>query len=89
MLHYSIIIKGKVQGVSYRQHTKNKAQDLKIKGFIKNMIDGSVYMEIEGDEKNIQELVDWCHIGSPLSRVVSVELERGKLKGFDNFQIKQ
>jgi acylphosphatase len=88
MVHYNISVKGLVQGVYYRQSTKRKAQDLKLNGFVKNMLDGSVYIEVEGPENLVYQFIDWCHIGSQRSKVNSVELETGSLKRFDNFQIK-
>jgi acylphosphatase len=87
--HYNITIKGKVQGVSFRKFTKRKADDLNIYGFVKNNSNGNVYIELEGEEDVVQKFLDWCHIGSPLSKVTSVEIERGKIKNFENFQIKQ
>lgn len=78
-----------MQGVSFRQYTKTATHHLKIKGFVKNLPNGDVYIEAEGIESDVQKLVDWCHIGSPKSRVDSVEIETSTVKGFENFQIKQ
>jgi len=88
VIHYNIIVKGLVQGVRYRQATKNKAQELKLNGFVRNMPDRSVYIEIEGPESLVYQLIDWCHIGSQRAKVNSVEIESGKVNFFDNFQIK-
>lgn len=89
MVHYNITIKGKVQGVYFRKYTKTAAQNLKISGFVKNLQNGNVYIEAEGNDDSVMQLVDWCHIGSPKSKVESVEIETSKVKNFENFQIKQ
>lgn len=86
--HFNIRIRGKVQGVSFRAYTKNKAQELLIKGFAKNMADGSVYVEAEGPEEVLHKFVDWCHFGSPRAQVKSVEVETAALKDFGNFEVK-
>ncbi len=88
MQHYNIIIKGKVQGVAFRVYCKKAAHNLNLCGFVKNKKDNSVYVEIEGIDTNLQKFVDWCHIGSPLSHVESVEIETGDMKYYENFEIK-
>lgn len=88
MEHHKITVKGRVQGVSFRVYTKNKAQELDLNGIVKNMRDGSVYIEAEGPLSVLQTFEDWCHFGSPRSHVASVEVESGKLKGYGNFEIK-
>ena len=60
MKHFIITVYGKVQGVSFRAATKAIADQLSIKGFVRNQADGSVYIEAEGDQFSINYLVDWC-----------------------------
>lgn len=86
--HYNLKIKGKVQGVSFRVFCKKAAHNLQIKGFAKNLSDGSVYIEIEGLESDLHKFVDMCHIGSPRSHVESVEIDTGIFKYYESFQIK-
>jgi acylphosphatase len=50
MKHWNIKVTGKVQGVFFRASTKAVADQLGVKGFVKNLSDGSVYIEAEGDE---------------------------------------
>ena len=44
-------ISGRVQNVGFRYHTRKKAQEMGISGFVKNQVDGSVYIEAEGEEE--------------------------------------
>ena len=62
-----LIISGKVQGVWFRASTKQKAEQLGIAGWVKNTDNGRVEALIEGDEKQIQDMIKWCHQGPPLS----------------------
>ncbi|MDX2189839.1 MAG: acylphosphatase [Bacteroidota bacterium] len=88
MVHYNIKVTGLVQGVAFRKHTVNKARELHLFGFVKNMLNGSVYIEAEGTQDNINQLVDWCHYGPSYAKVDRVETEEGPLKNFDNFQVR-
>lgn len=69
----AIIVTGKVQGVYFRKYTQWKAEELQLNGLVRNEPDGSVYIEAEGDQENVDALVKWCHLGSPLSKVESVQ----------------
>jgi acylphosphatase len=64
---------GKVQGVGFRYYTHKKALELKISGFVKNMNDGSVYIEAEGEPGQLEEFANWCEIGPSWARVVKID----------------
>lgn len=69
-----IRVYGRVQGVWFRAYTQRKAEELGIKGFVRNEADGSVYIEAEGEEQALQAFVEWCYEGSPLAKVERVEI---------------
>ncbi len=85
--HYNIWVKGRVQGVWFRKYTKVKADELGIKGFVRNEPDHHVYIEAEAGEDQLNELIQWLYQGSPLSRVTHVKFEIGSLSDFNNFKI--
>ena len=66
-------ISGRVQGVGFRHFTMKNAQDLNIKGWVKNMRDGTVEAVIAGAQKNIEEMVDRLKEGPRTARVDSIE----------------
>ncbi|MBF0180123.1 MAG: acylphosphatase [Magnetococcales bacterium] len=66
-------IHGLVQGVWYRESTKNKALELGVAGWVKNLADGSVEACMQGDEEAVRGLLAWCHEGPPMARVERVE----------------
>lgn len=83
-----VLIIGRVQGVWYRSTTKQKAEQLGIKGWVKNTSDGDVEAVFEGDEELVDEMVKWCYVGSELSKVKDVQINSEKYSGeFKDFKI--
>jgi len=81
----SIRVQGKVQGVYYRQSTREKALELGITGLVRNEPDGSVYIIATGSMENLQSLAEWCKKGPSRAIVTHVEtyvLEDRNFKGF-------
>jgi acylphosphatase len=62
-LLYKIHVNGYVQGVGFRWSAVRVANKYGIKGFVKNMYDGSVYIEAEGSRKQLKDFVGWCKKG--------------------------
>ncbi len=89
MKHARIKIHGKVQGVFFRQSTKETAHDFNILGFVRNEPDGTVYIEAEGNTENLEKFINWCWDGPPAARVDSVDYDYSmKLKNFEKFEIR-
>lgn len=82
-----IQVSGKVQGVWFRASTQRKAKELNIKGIVKNLANGDVYIEAEGEEITLDDFIKWCHQGSDHSRVYNVIVSELKTKSFDDFKI--
>ena len=87
MKHVSIKISGRVQGVYFRASTKDKADELGLKGFVRNERDGSVYIEAEGETAILNQFVEWCHQGPSRAIVEKVVVLDGTLKNFSRFDI--
>ncbi len=83
-----LIIRGKVQGVFFRASTKDKANELRLTGFVMNRGDGTVEVVAEGDEDQLHKLVDWCREGPDLSHVKDVQLDwQTYIAQFEEFTI--
>ncbi|HYG40399.1 MAG TPA: acylphosphatase [Cytophagales bacterium] len=80
--HFNITVKGKVQGVFYRASTEKKANELRVKGKVKNLPNGDVYIEAEGDEEKLSNFLAWCKQGPSQARVEKIEVNEGKLKNY-------
>ncbi|MGA1845840.1 acylphosphatase [Deferribacter abyssi] len=82
------IVFGKVQGVGYRAFIYDKALYLGLKGFVRNLPDGTVEIEAEGDEISIYRLLDSAKKGSPLANVTNVDYKiYDDLRGYTKFEI--
>ena len=81
-----VYISGMVQGVFFRYETRNLAEKLGIKGWVRNTPDGRVEAVFEGDKKKIQAMLDFCRRGPPGAQVTDVEVKwedpRGEFSGF-------
>ena len=83
-----IIIKGKVQGVSFRYFTLKQAQELNIVGWVQNKPNGTVESLAQGDKINLELFIKKLKQGSSLSRVDDVILNwEHQEKDYDNFTI--
>lgn len=87
MKHYKISVSGKVQGVWFRQSTMEKAKELGLSGKVENLSDGTVKIEVEGVEENLQKLLDWCREGPEHAAVEDVKFIEGDLKNYQDFSI--
>jgi len=83
-----IIIEGRVQGVWFRDSTRNEATRLNLTGWVKNRFDGSVELVAEGSQEEVKKLIEWCHHGPPAARVTKVhEINEDYTGMFDSFRI--
>ncbi|MFO7256703.1 MAG: acylphosphatase [Bacteroidota bacterium] len=89
MKHLNIRVTGRVQGVYFRASTRDIATKLKLRGFVRNEPDGSVYIEAEGSEEALDEFVAWCHHGPPAAIVKNVEVQEGPIQNMKPFDIKR
>ncbi len=84
-----MLISGKVQGVWYRATTKEKAEELGIKGWVRNTSDGKVEAVFEGDQNNIEEMIKWCKKGPDFANVIDVDVNPEELsEEFEGFNIR-
>ena len=85
-----LVIKGVVQGVCYRLHTQREAQRLGLRGWVRNLRDGSVELTAEGPEPELEALGAWCGQGPPAARVSSLEPRWSEASGeFTGFEIRR
>lgn len=84
-----VIAAGKVQGVFYRAETASQAKRLNVTGWVRNLSDGRVEAVFEGEENNVQRLIDFCRHGPPNAYVVNLDVGRQEWKGeFERFMVK-
>jgi len=82
-----IQIYGKVQGVWFRASTRQKATELGLSGIVKNEIDGSVYVEVCGEEIVLDRFISWCRKGPELAQVKELKIAEMEAKHFSGFEV--
>lgn len=87
MRHLTITVRGKVQGVFFRAATKAVADQLGVKGLVKNQEDGSVLIEAEGDDFSLESFLEWCHEGPEKAKVEKVEHVEAEFRNYRNFEV--
>ncbi|OGW58607.1 MAG: acylphosphatase [Nitrospirae bacterium RIFCSPHIGHO2_02_FULL_42_12] len=83
-------ISGRVQGVFFRDSTRQMASIMGLTGYVKNMIDGRVEVVAEGEKGAVDKLTQWCYTGPPDAIVDSVEIHNEPYKKeFEKFEIRR
>jgi len=88
-LLYKIHVTGRVQGVGFRWSAANEARIKGIKGIVKNLSDGSVYIEAEGDREQLNNYLEWCKKGPGFCNVESVNVESFPPVNYTDFHIER
>jgi acylphosphatase len=82
-----IRVSGQVQGVFFRDSTRQKAEELGLAGWVKNLSDGQVEAVFEGPSESVREMVRWCEEGPQHASVENVDTDfesaGGDLEGFE------
>jgi acylphosphatase len=85
--HAHVRISGQVQGVFFRDSTRQKAEQLNLAGWVKNLPDGRVEAVFEGPSEKVREMVSWCAEGPQHASVEYVDTDfenaGGHLEGFE------
>ncbi len=68
-------IRGRVQGVWFRESMRREAERLGVTGWVRNLPDGSVEAVVQGETVAVDLMVAWSRSGPPLARVEQVEVE--------------
>lgn len=83
-----VFIDGIVQGVAFRHYTKQTADRFSVNGWVRNLADGRVEAVFEGDEQDVDRVVQWCRQGPPSGRVDSIDVQEESPTGeFSDFRI--
>lgn len=82
------IISGTVQGVFFRASAKEKADTLKLTGWVYNRSAGTVEVYAEGETAALEKLEQWLHEGPPAAQVKHVEAKKIDEIGYTTFDIR-
>ena len=87
MIAVHVRVSGRVQGVYYRAFTREKAMALGVKGWVRNVPGGGVEAVLEGERKQVGELLKSMKSGPTGSLVLGMELSELEAKGYEDFEI--
>jgi acylphosphatase len=74
MKRFHIVVRGLVQGIGFRYYSDKEAKRLYLSGWVRNQSDGSVEIEVQGEEKLVLEFIEWVHQGPTNALVESVDI---------------
>lgn len=86
-IHKNITVIGRVQGVGFRFACRSMANSLGVKGYVKNLYNGNVYIEAEGTEVQLKHFINWCYKGPSYANVSELKEIEDSVKGYKYFEI--
>ncbi len=82
------VVQGTVQGIFFRQFVKEHAEDLKLRGFVRNLESGEVEVIAEGEAEGLDRLLGFLKTGPEHAQIRNVKVEERKWSGdFKEFKI--
>jgi len=83
-----LLIEGEVQGVGFRAFVKRKAEQKQVTGSVKNLENGKVEIIMQGNEEDINSMIETCKKGPPWARVSNVNVDwNNKVENYKEFKI--
>lgn len=90
MINYHLTVSGRVQGVGFRWSTYQLAKQLGLAGYVQNLMNGEVYIVVQGPHDPVRKFVNQVKAGvAPYSRVDKVQIKPGNLIDDHDFSIKE
>lgn len=86
--NFIIRVYGRVQGVGFRYFTRKVAGETGVSGYVNNEYDGSVYIEAEGSEEQLELFISRVRMGPPRANVTDIRIYEGQLMNYPLFRIR-
>lgn len=84
-----VVVSGRVQGIFFRSKTQEKAKELGVFGWVKNLSEGRVEAVFEGEKPQVEEILKWAKKGPPGAIVSDLNVIWEEYRGeFSNFEIR-
>ena len=88
-VRYNITVNGRVQGVGFRYFVLNNARQLGLLGFVNNQIDGSVFIDVQGEREVVQYFIELIKTGPSFAKVDEINTTLiNQLNEYNKFSIK-
>jgi acylphosphatase len=82
------VVSGRVQGVFFRDTTRQRAEAAGVAGWVRNTPEGSVEAVFEGDEQAVEQLVEFCRRGPSRAEVAAVDVTEEEPEGLSGFEVR-
>lgn len=83
-----VLVSGRVQGVWFRESTRQEATARGVHGWVRNLPDGRVEAVFEGPHEAVDAMVAWCRHGPAPARVADVEVRAEDEEGLRGFEVR-
>jgi acylphosphatase len=83
-----LTVKGRVQGVGFRWYVCQQAKSFELNGYVKNLHNGDVEIEAEGDDNQVENLIKYVRETPGFSRVIDIVIEKKAfVQKYDSFDV--
>ncbi|MEW6074424.1 MAG: acylphosphatase [Planctomycetota bacterium] len=83
-----VFVSGRVQGVAFRWYAHDRASELGVAGWVRNLADGRVEAWVEGEAAAVEAMCRWLAAGPPHARVTDAEVREDTPRGCTGFDIR-
>ena len=83
-----VVIRGRVQGVFFRDSTRQRARAHGVIGWVCNRSDGAVEAVLEGEPEAVQRVLRFCETGPPRSHVAQIDVHDEQPQGLSGFEVR-
>jgi acylphosphatase len=83
-----VVVHGNVQGVFFRDSTREEAEKQGVAGWVRNRSDGTVEAVFEGESPAVEALVDFARSGPSRADVERVDVEEQEPEGLEGFEVR-
>ncbi len=83
-----VFVTGRVQGVAFRWYARERAEELGVVGWVRNLADGRVEVRVEGEEAAVEAMCRWLETGPSHSHVSRAEVREGEVEDHAGFDIR-
>ncbi|MGH2697955.1 MAG: acylphosphatase [Actinomycetota bacterium] len=87
MVRRRAVVRGRVQGVFFRDTCRRVAREHHVAGSAANLPDGSVEVILEGEAGDVEAVIEWCRSGSSYADVEAVDVTDEEPEGLEDFRV--
>ncbi|MEO1055883.1 MAG: acylphosphatase [Actinomycetota bacterium] len=87
LIRCRVIVRGRVQGVFYRDSCRQMAQRLGVNGWVRNLPDGTIEFAAEGRRSDVEMLLTWAREGPPRAAVSGLDVHDESVRGETTFRV--